>query len=334
MAKVVIFAGHDHDTWETLGAKGVRTDLEKDGVYEEYDTNFLIAKGAVKILQTVPGLTVYFPQADGRKMTLKQRVDYANSIGADLLIDIHSNAAASRTATGAAAFYWKGSTNGKRAADIYAGHLKKATFPLWSGGTYASNMEDGWSGFYMLRYSNMPAILLENFFFTTRNDLEKYLLNPSVQLTLMEIVADTATDYFGIKKPAAKPIPVQVSKPAASAPAPSYPSAVSDRRGEVRLKADAIYRETPADKGKVITTLKKGHTCHYYDMQGHWVRLGNGWVKSMHGSVVEIVKKYDDLYRVSVDGKPVNSFNEVEYVLDEVAKAVKAGKSAVIVEKV
>lgn len=332
MPKVVIFAGHDHDTWETLGAKGVRTDLEKDGVYEEYDTNFLIAKGAVKILQTVPGLTVYFPQADGRKMTLKQRVDYANSIGADLLIDIHSNAAASRTATGAAAFYWKGSTNGKRAADIYAGHLKKATFPLWSRGTYASNIEDGWSGFYMLRYSNMPAILLENFFFTTRSDLEKYLLNPSVQLTLMEIVADTATDYFGIKKPAAKPVTVQVSKPVASAP--SYPSAVSNRRGEIRLKADAVYRETPADNGKVITTLEKGHECHYYEMQGHWVRLGNGWVKSMHGSVVEILKEYGDLYQVSIDGKPVDSFREEENILEAVAKAVKDGKASVQVVKV
>lgn len=214
--KVVIFAGHDHDTWEKLGAKGVRTDLEADGVYEEYDTNFLIAKGAVKILQTVPGLIVYFPQEDGRRMTLKQRVVYANSISADLMIDIHSNAAASRAATGAAAFYWKGSVNGKKAADIYAGHLKKAGFPLWSGGTYASNTTDGWSGFYMLRYSNMPAILLENFFFTTRSDLEKYLLNPAVQLTLMEIVADTATDYFGMKKPAPKPTPVV--KPSSTKP--------------------------------------------------------------------------------------------------------------------
>lgn len=203
--KIVVFAGHDDDTWETLGAKGTRTNLEKDGVYEEYDTNILIAAGAVKILRSIPGLTVYFPQEHGRDMTLKERVAYANSVGADLMIDIHSNASASRTATGAAAFYWKGSANGKRAADIYADLLKDAGLPLWSSGTYASNNEDGWSGFYMLKYSNMPGILLENFFFTTRSDLENFLLNPTIQRVLMEIVAETTLQYFGLKKPVVKP---------------------------------------------------------------------------------------------------------------------------------
>lgn len=270
MKKVVIFAGHDHDTWEKLGAKGVRTDLEADGVYEEFDTNLLIAKGAVKILRTVPGLTVYFPQEDGRKMTLKQRVDYANSIGADMMIDIHSNAAASRTATGAAAFYWKGSVNGKKAADIYAAHLKKAGFPLWSGGTYASNTADGWSGFYMLRYSNMPAILLENFFFTTRSDLEKYLLNPAVQLTLMEIVADTATDYFGMKKPAPKPISKPVVKLAAKPAAkpkeeitltyqkdaqPSRSLAAEFNKAKAMGITDGTYPQRPATREEVAVMV-------------------------------------------------------------------------------
>lgn len=197
MPKIVIFAGHDHDTWERMGAKGIRTDLEADGVYEEFDTNFIIAKGTVDLLRKA-GFTVLFPQADKRRMTLKERVDYANAHDVDLLMDIHSNAAASRTATGAAAFYWYNSAAGKKAADIFAKHIKANGLPTWSGGTYASQAT-GWSSFYMLKYSNMPAVLTENFFFTTRSDLENYLLNPKVQNVLMKIHANTGLEFFGRK---------------------------------------------------------------------------------------------------------------------------------------
>ncbi|MFP3322058.1 N-acetylmuramoyl-L-alanine amidase [Planococcus sp. SIMBA_160] len=197
MPKIVIFAGHDHDTWEKTGGKGVRTDLEADGVYEEFDTNFIIAKGAVELLRK-EGFTVLFPQQDKRLMTLKQRVDYANAHGADLMIDVHSNASASRTATGAAAFYWYNSAAGKKAADIFAKHIKANGLPTWSGGTYASQAT-GWSSFYMLKYSNMPAVLTESFFFTTRSDLENYLLNPKVQKVLMKIHANIALEFFGKK---------------------------------------------------------------------------------------------------------------------------------------
>lgn len=72
-------------------------------------------------------------------------------------------------------------------------------------------------------------------------------------------------------KPATKPKPVVKPKPAAKPvkKLPVYPSGVSDRLGEVRLKTDAVYRYTPEDNGKVISKLKKGHTCHYYDIKGH-----------------------------------------------------------------
>lgn len=198
MPKIVIFAGHDHDTWENTGGKGVRTNLEADGVYEEFDTNFIIAKGAVELLRKQPGFTVLFPQEDKRRMNLKQRVDYANAHGADLMIDVHSNASASRTATGAAAFYWYNSAAGKKAADIFAKHIKANGLPTWSDGTYASQAT-GWSSFYMLKYSKMPAVLTESFFFTTRSDLENYLLNPKVQKVLMKIHANIALEFYGKK---------------------------------------------------------------------------------------------------------------------------------------
>ncbi len=45
----------------------------------------------------------------------------------------------------------------------------------------------------------MPAVLTESFFFTTRSDLENYLLNPKVQKVLMKIHANIALEFFGKK---------------------------------------------------------------------------------------------------------------------------------------
>lgn len=134
---------------------------------------------------------------------------------------------------------------------------------------------------------------------------------------------------------------VQVSNPVkpSTVKKPAYPVAVSDRRGSVRLKSDAIYRHTPEDNGAIITTLKEGHTAHYYDIQGHWVRLGKGWVKSMHGSVVEITKEYkeaeaSELYRVSVNEESVGAFGNLENIVSAVQKAVEDGQQKIVVEKV
>lgn len=248
MKKVVVFAGHDDDTWEKTGGKGVKTDLEKDGVYEEYDTNIIIVRGTVERLRKVKGLTVLFPQENGRNMTLAERVNYANANKVDLLVDIHSNASSSRTATGAAAFYWYSSKDGKKLADYYASLLKQQGLPAWQGGTYASNLKDGWSAFYMLRYSNMPAILTENFFFTTRQELQDYLLNPAVQTKLMNIHAEMVTQYFGLAFEAGKAVAedtTQVSKPAA----PAKPAAP-------KPKAKAKDYFLNGDKGAGVGTIQ------------------------------------------------------------------------------
>lgn len=271
--KVIVFAGHDDDTWEKTGGKGVKTDLEKDGVYEEYDTNIIIARGTVERLRKVKGLTVLFPQENGRNMTLAERVNYANSNDADLLVDIHSNASGNRHATGAAAFYWYSSKEGKALADHYASLLKQQNLPTWQGGTYASNLKDGWSGFYMLRYSNMPAILTENFFFTTRQELQNYLLNPIVQTKLMNIHAEMVTKFFGLAsevEQVSKPVtpkPVkQPAKPAAPAKTESIVDYLNARKQPSSFSARAKlaaaynipnYRGTAAQNTQLLELLRK-----------------------------------------------------------------------------
>lgn len=167
--KIAIFAGHDDDTFEKTGGKGLNA---PEGKYEEYDTNFAIAKNLVVQLSKYAEIDVLFPQENGRDMSLKERVDYCNKHNVDLAIFEHSNAAG-RAAHGACAFYWHSSKEGKRLADYYAEEMEKAGYDLWSNGTYPC-IPDTWSEFYVIKHTKMVALLPENLFFT--NDKERAIL--------------------------------------------------------------------------------------------------------------------------------------------------------------
>lgn len=78
---------------------------------------------------------------------------------------------------------------------------------------------------------------------------------------------------------------------AAAVKYPTYPTAAKDRLGEVIVTTETKYRRLPDNKSEVISTLKKGHTAHYYDVWNDFTRLGTGWVMS---STVKITKNYKD----------------------------------------
>ncbi|WP_392454794.1 N-acetylmuramoyl-L-alanine amidase [Chryseomicrobium aureum] len=335
MPTVVIFAGHDHDTWEEMGAKGVRTDLEKDGVFEEFDSNYAIAESVVGLLRKLSKLKVLFPQESKKKMTLAQRTKFANDHNADLVIDIHSNAASTRTATGAAAFYWHNSSNGKRAALLYASLLKKHGLPVWQGGTYPSG-PSGWHAFYMLKNTKMPAILLENFFFTTRSDLENYLLNPAVIKTLVEIVANTALTYFNMPNVSSAttvqtPLPDghQVLRLGSSGSSVQYAQSRLNKRG-FALTIDGHFgsltenavKKFQKDSGLVVDGIIGAATWKELDRDAIAVKPK------------PTPNKNESIFRVIVEGKQVGAYGDHTNIEFQVASALKSGKKKIVIEKV
>ncbi len=76
----------------------------KDGIYES-ELNLTIARACYAELQRYDGVTVYMTHdgldPKGPKMTLGERVRFANSVDADILISLHCNDAQSDTASGA-----------------------------------------------------------------------------------------------------------------------------------------------------------------------------------------------------------------------------------------
>ncbi|MDL4842846.1 N-acetylmuramoyl-L-alanine amidase family protein [Aquibacillus rhizosphaerae] len=249
--KLVVIAGHDDDTWETTGGKGIRTNLVADGVYEEYDSNIVIARELVERLETYDELEVFFPQRNGRDMTLKERVDYCNNVGADFVVFIHSNAGG-RSATGACCFYYPNSL-GEKFANYYADEMKKANYPLWQGGTFACNPRDGWSWFYVVTNTKMPVGLTENFFFSNPAELKKYLLDSKQLDNIATIHEKAVLRYFGLIYKKVKGATKMANQQPSSWATEAWKWAKEQKITDGSNPKDAITRQ------EVVTMLKRYH---------------------------------------------------------------------------
>jgi N-acetylmuramoyl-L-alanine amidase len=103
------------------------------------------------------------------KDELQGKVDRANAADADLYVSIHNNGAASRAARGTESFGTSRDPAGVRLAGLVNAAVVKRTGLRNRGAQKAD--------FYVLRWSNMPAVLVEGAFITSPSDA--YLLKQS-----------------------------------------------------------------------------------------------------------------------------------------------------------
>ena len=117
-------------------------------------------------------------------ISLRKRVNKANTLHKEkkncIYVSIHANAFGNgkefNAAKGVNTFHHYKSTTGKRLAESLQGHLADLT-PLRDRGVRSN---DSWANFYVLRKTNMPAVLSENGFMTNFDDATM-LLDPIVR---------------------------------------------------------------------------------------------------------------------------------------------------------
>lgn len=108
---------------------------------------------------------------------LQSRCDLANRFGADVFVSIHCNASTSSSANGTSTYRnWDNQTDvilSQRLAELVQAEMMASTSP------YYSTHDDGTKvvGFYVVRWSNMPAILIETAFLSNAYE-RSLLLNP------------------------------------------------------------------------------------------------------------------------------------------------------------
>jgi len=144
-------------------------------------------------------INVYDPVID---VSLTKRVAKANinakNYVASLYLSIHGNAAGSTAARGFEVFTSIGQTK----ADIYAEFLfneVQEAFPKWLFRTDTIDGDkDKEANFFVLRQTNMPAVLSENGFFTNYKDA-LMMFDPAFQDTLALCHARAVVDYVKIQ---------------------------------------------------------------------------------------------------------------------------------------
>ena len=129
------------------------------------------------------GYDVFFTRELDQFIPLGFRTKIANNEKADLFISIHLNAAADPAAQGIETWYYEGSRESERLAAIVQRELKDQFL--------AKNR-----GFYVLKHTAMPAILVETGFITNDHDVA-YLVNKVHQKEIATAISNAVDEFVG-----------------------------------------------------------------------------------------------------------------------------------------
>ncbi|KKM93854.1 hypothetical protein LCGC14_1204200 [marine sediment metagenome] len=153
--------------------------------YRESDLTLedALAVGAMLIKA---GVQVKFSRTTDKYVALYERAKMANAWGADIFISFHINGVESSLATGTETFYYR--ARSKALAEKMQKTLVD-TLGLTNRGVKTR-------GFVVVKYTKMPAVLLEPFFIGNKHDLNRYL---SRRGQLRVNLAKTLLDYLGVK---------------------------------------------------------------------------------------------------------------------------------------
>jgi N-acetylmuramoyl-L-alanine amidase len=165
---------------------GKRSPKLKDNArFFEYEFNRIIVKGIIKELKK-HGVKYYnvVPEVNVDNF-LKGRVLRANNVPSDIpkiFLSIHSNAGPGTwtTAKGLETWYYHGSPTGKKLATVFQKHLVEKL--AWTNRGIKSKAS---KQFYVLRKTNMPAILTENGFYNNKKEVYQ-LLDKKVQQKIID----------------------------------------------------------------------------------------------------------------------------------------------------
>lgn len=193
---IVIDPGHGGDGED---------DSHRGAMYHELnekDIDLITATALYEELSQYGNLKVYMTRTEDKAMTLEERVNYAASLGADMLVSVHYNASAHHRFYGSEIFT---SAFGEEYA---AGYSLASNIMNWwvedgsvSKGikTRIGNRGDYYGLIRIGREKSIPTIILEHGYLDNDNDFDK--LSDEAAWKKMGVLDATAiADYYGAKK--------------------------------------------------------------------------------------------------------------------------------------
>lgn len=138
-----------------------------DGTLREFEFNRAVAKRLGYHLRRHGIKTMYSCDIEQEiDVNVVERCSAANTAKADLFISIHANAYGTdwNSANGWEIYYTKGSEMGKKIAEAI--HAQSIKLGLTDRGIKTGD-------WYVIKYTNMPAVLIEHEFMTNKETVEK-----------------------------------------------------------------------------------------------------------------------------------------------------------------
>lgn len=186
MAIICIDPGHGGSDPGAIGPAGTREcDVTMAVALQLRDV--LAASGHDVMMTRDADVDVSYPNSDAT-MELQSRCDVANNAGSDVFISVHCNAAETVDAHGTETWYCAGSRRGEQLAARVDSQV--AALGLVDRGAKAGRL-------YVLRYTAMPAILVETAFISTPTE-EQWLCDPAAQANIAAAIARGVTAWLSI----------------------------------------------------------------------------------------------------------------------------------------
>ena len=184
--KIVIDAGHGGSD---PGAIGYNDDGSVS--LQEKDATLPIANRLYEILRE-NGVDAYYTRNTDVYVTLAERAEFANSIGASLFVSVHCNAFTTTDVQGSLVMHHTSkdtSAYGVSGQDLANNILKYLPDAL---GTQNRGRVDG-SAMYVIRKVDMPSVIVETAFITNPSDRAK-LADPAMQEKAAQAIAQGILD--------------------------------------------------------------------------------------------------------------------------------------------
>lgn len=164
-----------------------------DGRYKEHEFTLDMAR-RIRPLLVLSGVSVGVTRDDNISVTLTGRANMANQAKADLYVSLHSNASGNSgwsSASGLVVYtYAEGGVRDAMAKNILR-RMKAAGVKIFGAELYHAS-------FAVLKYTSMPACLIEYGFHTNQGDVA-LLKDPAYRDKLAQATAQGILDTLGLK---------------------------------------------------------------------------------------------------------------------------------------
>jgi N-acetylmuramoyl-L-alanine amidase len=190
MPKIGLDIGHEHDTYESTGGKGVKVNGR---VYEEHTFNSALGNALEKELKR-HGFDIYSSQSS----SLRTRTNYYNAKQVDIVVSLHANYNSNPDVKGVCVFGWHNHPDSQKLQNFLIDEFRKAGLDTHGNGDHDSEI-GSWTELAITRDTKMTAVLVENGFMGNPSDFQKLFIDTDDYVSqLVPAYTKAICRYFNI----------------------------------------------------------------------------------------------------------------------------------------